>query len=475
MNTWKGFLLGTASVLAVGSAHAADLPVKAKPVEYVKICSLYGEGFYYIPGSDTCIRLGGYVRADYYWHGAGNGGVPFYTGANGHFTRETNEFNSRHRANIFLDSRTQTQYGVLRTYESIHIQFQNGADAFTLARAFIQWAGFTFGHSQSYTDIFTLDSYQFGTPQLGGSTDGDGINMAAYTVQFGDGFSATAEIEERRKGGISGKSTTDLSLASALTVGSTAADNSHGQMFPDFGGVLRYDQKWGSLGVFAMGHDASATYYACPTIVTTCGHPDSKLGWAAGAGGTLNLPMLGASDRVGAQFIYTNGATGYAALKANSAGMFGSGNQVAVGWITDGVYVNGSQIELTTAWSVVAGYDHSWTPQLKTSIYGAYLKVEHDDTAKAFFATTVCSGAGQTNFRSVSNCDPDYAHWYAGIRTQWSPVKDFLLGADLTYTRVQSGFAGTATLAGVATRPSGVYVLSDQDDFTLAFRAQRNF
>ena len=43
-------------------AQAADLPVKAKPVEYVKVCSLYGVGFYYIPGTDICMKLGGYVR-----------------------------------------------------------------------------------------------------------------------------------------------------------------------------------------------------------------------------------------------------------------------------------------------------------------------------------------------------------------------------------------------------------------------------
>ena len=33
--------------------------LKAKPVQYVKICSLYGAGFYYIPGTDTCIKIGG--------------------------------------------------------------------------------------------------------------------------------------------------------------------------------------------------------------------------------------------------------------------------------------------------------------------------------------------------------------------------------------------------------------------------------
>ena len=45
-------------------APATDLPVKAKAVEYVRICSLYGAGFYYIPGTDTCIKLGGYLRAE---------------------------------------------------------------------------------------------------------------------------------------------------------------------------------------------------------------------------------------------------------------------------------------------------------------------------------------------------------------------------------------------------------------------------
>ena len=65
MKVVKSLLLGTAAgLIAVGGAQAADLPVKAKAVEYVKICTLYGAGFYYIPGSDTCIKLGGYVRAE---------------------------------------------------------------------------------------------------------------------------------------------------------------------------------------------------------------------------------------------------------------------------------------------------------------------------------------------------------------------------------------------------------------------------
>jgi len=63
MTKMKGLLLGAAAgLVTVASAQAADLPVKAAPVEYVKVCSLYGAGFFYIPGTDTCLKIGGYIR-----------------------------------------------------------------------------------------------------------------------------------------------------------------------------------------------------------------------------------------------------------------------------------------------------------------------------------------------------------------------------------------------------------------------------
>src|SRR5947209_11658843 len=94
--TKKRMLLGSAAALtAISSAQAADLPVKAKPVEYVKICSLYGEGFYYIPGTDICLKIGGYVQADYGWNRNGVG-QPHYNAAK---DRKSTRLNSSH-ANI---------------------------------------------------------------------------------------------------------------------------------------------------------------------------------------------------------------------------------------------------------------------------------------------------------------------------------------------------------------------------------------
>ena len=83
MKMVKSLLLGSAAgLVAIAGAQAADLPVKAKPVQYVKICSLYGVGFYYIPGTDTCIKLGGWVRVEIGANG-GNSGAVFNNGGGG--------------------------------------------------------------------------------------------------------------------------------------------------------------------------------------------------------------------------------------------------------------------------------------------------------------------------------------------------------------------------------------------------------
>src|SRR5215831_13135654 len=83
MKMVKSLLLGSAAgLVAVAGAQAADLPVKAKPVEYVKVCSIYGAGFFYIPGTDTCIKIGGWVRAEVDFN-AGGSHTAYYSGGGG--------------------------------------------------------------------------------------------------------------------------------------------------------------------------------------------------------------------------------------------------------------------------------------------------------------------------------------------------------------------------------------------------------
>src|SRR5262245_46906583 len=97
------FLGSTAGLVVVSGTQAADLPVKAKPVEYVRICSLYGEGFYYIPGADVCLRVGGYVRADWGWNVSNGSMAPTYTGARAAADRQTIPYVSRARAESAFD------------------------------------------------------------------------------------------------------------------------------------------------------------------------------------------------------------------------------------------------------------------------------------------------------------------------------------------------------------------------------------
>src|SRR5262245_22244214 len=81
MKTVRNLVLSSgAGLMTLGGAQAADLPVKAKAVEYVKVCSLYGAGFFYIPGTDTCIKLGGYFRADVTFNGGAAHGQPSWSG-----------------------------------------------------------------------------------------------------------------------------------------------------------------------------------------------------------------------------------------------------------------------------------------------------------------------------------------------------------------------------------------------------------
>src|SRR5436190_4824377 len=97
-------LLGIiAGLFTVVAAQAAELPVKAKPVQYVKVCTLYGAGFYYIPGTQTCMKIGGFVRAEIKYHAIGSF-EPAINGANAQFFRAGDQVDTRARAGISVDS-----------------------------------------------------------------------------------------------------------------------------------------------------------------------------------------------------------------------------------------------------------------------------------------------------------------------------------------------------------------------------------
>src|SRR3982074_2346044 len=127
MKMVKSLVLGSAAgLLAMSGAQAADLPVKAKAVEYVRSCSLYGAGFFFIPGTDTCIKLGGYLRADVTFNGSIHG-QPAWSGDLGQQNRYRDYFAARSRMALTIDTRTASEYGVVRTFGQADFQFSTQA------------------------------------------------------------------------------------------------------------------------------------------------------------------------------------------------------------------------------------------------------------------------------------------------------------------------------------------------------------
>jgi len=471
--------LAVTSLTAISGAQAADLPVKARvAAQYVKICSLYGKRFYYIPGTDTCVRLGGYVRADYHYNARG-GGTPAYEGANGRQTlTDTSPYATRHRAIIIVDARSQSAYGTVRSLIQMGFSNENqqgsSSPSIYFARAFIQFAGFTFGRGVSpYTTYNCGAECRYHTGQFSSSNAAGGTNLAIYTAQFGGGLEGNVWIEEQRRNPVG--EFTGAGFTGVPAIGGKFTDTKTTEQYPDFGLNLTLRQAWGELGASVIGHNASAGYYGA---TTTTGHPDEKLGWAAEVGGKIKLPWLGSpQDYFGIAVGYGEGATKYSGgNNLANANLFGSGNQLAFGYVPDGLYVPGGGVQLTTAWNINTAVEHWWLPNLHTSLYYAMSNVSYNSAVKNSF--WFCGGvAGGSNGRFIaSNCDPDWSAWEVGSRTQWEPVPNLELGLDVFYTHVNTAFAGTANiLAATGARPAGIYDVNDQGIVSTTFRVRKTF
>src|SRR6202040_1695789 len=221
MKMVKSLILGSAAgLLAMSGAQAADLPVKGKAVEYVRICSLYGAGFWYIPGTDTCMKLGGYLRVDTTFNGSLYD-QPAWSGDLGQQNRYRDYFASRSRMALTVDTRTATEYGVVRTFGQADFQFttfnNNNVNPLTLGTTptatgvfnlpgegytaveyvFIQFAGFTFGKSSSaYATPWNGYPGNNTSFLIGGNDSVTGVNNIQYTAQFGNGVSGTIGLDD---------------------------------------------------------------------------------------------------------------------------------------------------------------------------------------------------------------------------------------------------------------------------------------
>ncbi|MBN8935685.1 MAG: porin, partial [Rhizobiales bacterium] len=481
----------------------ADLPVKAKPVEYVKVCSLYGAGFYYVPGTDICMKVGSYIRFQQDFGQGSSISAGGLAGAGGRSTRvDTQDYAMRTRAVATFDTRQQTAYGTLRTYLLMGFQQDSTLAPSTspnvyMTRGFIQLAGFTFGKATSFFDFVSTAAVAYNAGFNYAPDTGDaGQMVAAYTAQFGNGLSATISAEQSRRLATVGVLGTSFGSSLGNPVGldmggigftqangdpvpPTRASSAAGVGLADIVGNIRIDQAWGSAQISAALHDARAGYYAngstaASNVWDVNGHPDDKWGWAVSAGLRLNAPMIGPGDYFQAQAIYTQGAIRYAAqTPSGSTLQKWNGNDVGFGFWEDGIFGNGN-VELTTAWSLFASYEHFWTPSLRTSLYGSYIDVSHNGAATAIICTS--GGAFTAN---DPGCNPDWSAWNIGARSQWDITKDLYVGLDVIYQKLNSASPNSAgvlnvTGSGAGANAPGQYLVRDQDAWTATWRIQRS-
>jgi hypothetical protein len=228
----KSLLIGSAAALvAVSGARAADAIVAAEPepVEYVRVCDAFGTGFFYIPGTETCLKIDGYVR---FTVSASSG---------------TSEYSQNTRARINFDARSETELGTLRGY--IRLQSDSGnatlnnasGDAvFGTDQAMLQLGGLFMGYTESaFAALWGGSVGNFGIIQ----TDNGGIYSYQQTQQIGYRYDAGAFYAA-------------LVLENDVVPGA-ATSALRGDWAPDVVGVVGMTQGWGGADV-RLGYDESA-------------------------------------------------------------------------------------------------------------------------------------------------------------------------------------------------------------------------
>ena len=351
----KSLLLGSAAALvAVSGARAADAVVIAEPepVEYVRVCDVYGAGYFYIPGTETCLKISGYV-----WYQIGANGYNDATDTPGYIGGRTGDgWLKTTRARLNVQAQSETEWGTLQSYIRFQANWGTPSDgAVVTDQAWIALGGLQMGYTESaWAASFKGGATNWGSHSWGGMYYGYAQNhQISYTFTGGNGFLATLSLE-------------DDALAGEGYV-------------PDVVAKIGVNQGWGSAWA-KVGYDDSYNVFG-----------DS--GWGASVGVQVNVPnMAGSSFRL-------------IGFYSDSDNRMGSGTALGV----------------QSEWSVLASYNHQFSPNLGVSVAGQYFSDLY------FAGTDVTSGVDA---------------WGAELSAVWTPVTNFEVRPELHYDKVD-GLDGT--------------------------------
>lgn len=443
-------IITAALIMFSSAAISSELPQSRKQSQtdqYVKVCTAYGEGFFVVPGTDSCLRVGGRVRAEFgYVAPQDIYGNPTATANVLSTAKEAvHTWGWEGRGRIDIDHRTPTDYGTIQTVIMMRMNRTSGvldqvgpqayaarSNSTQIERAFIRFAGFTAGQA---SDIFS-----FMPGRLYGSAHwaafAFGARQIAYTHLFGSGISATI--------GLQNPSDTQIAVTNLSGLSGTSAPLDSQNGMPDIVGNVKVEQSWGAAQIMgavgeAKGVNPLGTYNKSETV------------WAAGAGVKIDLPMIARGNAIWLTGAYADGMTKYT---TNWTSLKNTNYAREVGGYvtTHPDYVLGPNgIETIKSWSVGAIADHHWSSKWRSSLFGSYGQLSVGTVAKD--TTRANGGFG------------DATVWNIGKQIAFLPTKNFEIGAEATYAHVTQDIRRTST----------VVTNEKQGNWTFRMRMERNF
>ena len=338
---------------------------------------------------------------------------------------------------LTVDTRTATEYGVVRTFGQGDFQFNNfgnnnpnnafafpggasnalntpGGGYVAVEMVFIQFAGFTFGKSASaYATPWHGYPGNNNSFLLGGHDTVTGVNNIQYTAQFGNGVSGTIGLDDP----------TVFNRTSLLNLGVAATPAGPSVCSGWYPGHGRWCQR---LRLAPMLPTLSATsasirlgvcssfrlrrhlvnasynvlsYWRCvPTNLSEIsGHPDDKWGGSVMAALQIKNIPWGAGDDFKIDASYAKGDTKNVistSAASPSFAMFGGSGRpgayqsIGFGQTADAVFLPGfltggltGDIKLVESYGVRGAYNHNWDPYWSSSLSGSYSAVRYDGNA----------------------------------------------------------------------------------------------
>jgi hypothetical protein len=468
MTLTKSLLLGSAATLVVvAGAQAADLPTKkgAPAAEYVKVCKVGDIAGFIIPGSDTCLKISGYVNAQI---AVGNVSDERQAQVIGFLTtgevttsaaKYVNDIGFSTRGQVNFDAVTNTAMGPLLAH--IEIQSNSGVgfdplgNGAVLNAGYVQWAGITAGkHGSFYDYLAGGDTWKdFFSPDHSGTP----INLLAYTASFGGGFSATLSLEQNES--VTGVNfgyayTTSFSSTSFNYAGTYhASGTALGVRAPDIVAALDVTQSWGGAHLAGVAHNVRLEFDSeASTDVDTWGY--GVIG-----GVTFNLPMLSPGSKIAFQGAYAHGAIAYSgagspAWGEQDQGFNTNGNGTLFG-MADAIYTGDGTWSLSNAWSAAAQLTWKVSPNFEIDPEIAYASVDYGSNAGNYWDGLLSQKA---------------TAWWVGAVFDWSPVKNLDFALDAVYeSSHQSTPVGWAFFSG-----TGAFH-NDSDGFNARLHVVRSF